>query len=371
MPDALARILPDGTSQASLDGLDRSDLDTLRHLAEQGMGENTLRALRSDIVYIDTWCRAATGRDLPWPSPEGLVLKFVAHHLWDPEHRERDAAHGMPEAVAREMKAAGVLRKDGPHAPATVRRRLSSWAVLSAWRGVDVPMRSEAVRASLALAVRANRSPRRRKSAQAVTGDVMEDVMRFLDAACVEPEAVGVAEGARLAAFRDRALIAVGFAAGGRRRSEIVSITLERIRWQDETRSRARIDLGRSKTRDAQDGQFVVIAGRAAPALSSWIAVSGLLRGAVFRGVDRWGHVSPAALSPQSVNAILKRRLGAAGYDPARFSAHGLRSGFMTEAFRRGLSLPEAMRQSGHASVQQAAAYFNDADVRNRATDLF
>jgi hypothetical protein len=52
------------------------------------MGENTLRALTSDLAYLQAWSLAATGSPLPWPAPEALLLKFVAHHLWDPQKRE-------------------------------------------------------------------------------------------------------------------------------------------------------------------------------------------------------------------------------------------------------------------------------------------
>jgi integrase len=50
---------------------------------------------------------------------------------------------------------------------------------------------------------------------------------------------------------------------------------------------------------------------------------------------------------------------------------HGLRAGFLTEAARQGVSLPEAMQQSQHRSVQQAASYYNDADrTKGRAARL-
>jgi integrase len=51
-----------------------------------------------------------------------------------------------------------------------------------------------------------------------------------------------------------------------------------------------------------------------------------------------------------------------AGLEPEAFSAHGLRAGYLTEAARHGVSLPEAMQQSRHRSVQQAASYYNEAD---------
>src|SRR5262245_24902640 len=45
------------------------------------MGENTLRALASDLAYLAAWAKAATGDSLPWPVPEALALKFVASRI--------------------------------------------------------------------------------------------------------------------------------------------------------------------------------------------------------------------------------------------------------------------------------------------------
>lgn len=54
-----------------------------------------------------------------------------------------------------------------------------------------------------------------------------------------------------------------------------------------------------------------------------------------------------------------------AGLKPEEFSAHGLRSGYLTEAANRSVPLPEAMEQSRHRSVQQACSYYNNATRRN------
>lgn len=76
--------------------------------------------------------------------------------------------------------------------------------------------------------------------------------------------------------------------------------------------------------------------------LRAWLKRAGITEGAVFRGIDRWGHLERKALTPQAVNLILKRRIAQAGLDPKLFSAHGLRSGFLTETARRGIPLSEA-----------------------------
>ena len=83
------------------------------------------------------------------------------------------------------------------------------------------------------------------------------------------------------------------------------------------------------------------------------------------------GNIGAAALDPQSVNAMIKSRCAAAGLDAEQFSAHGLRSSYLTEAARAGVALPEAMQQSRHRSVQQASRYYNEAQIaRGRAARL-
>ncbi|ESZ03161.1 hypothetical protein X737_37850 [Mesorhizobium sp. L48C026A00] len=100
------------------------------------IGDNSLRALASDLAYLEAWCQAAVDSSLPWPAPEPLLIKFVAHHLWDFSKRETDPSHGMPEDVSQSLRAQDLLRKIGPHAPNTVRRWLASWSTLTQWRGL-------------------------------------------------------------------------------------------------------------------------------------------------------------------------------------------------------------------------------------------
>ena len=215
--DALAAILPMDRRDRLAEILTDDDVATLKHLAKEGMGENSLRALASDLAYLESWALASTSTPLPWPAPEALALKFVAQHLWDPGRRDTDPSHGMPDSIAAVLRAEGLLRADGPHAPATVRRRLSSWATLHHWKGVAGPFRSPALRSAIRLAVRATARPRTRKSEKAVTADVLETLL----ATCASD---------RLADARDAALLLVAFASGGRRRSEVAGL---RVRAAD------------------------------------------------------------------------------------------------------------------------------------------
>jgi integrase len=360
--DTLAAILPMDRRDALATLLTDDDIATLKHLANEGIGDNSLRALASDLAYLEAWSHAATGGSLPWPAPEALALKFVAHHLWDPEKREADAGHGMPAEVEGVLRAKGHLRTLGPHAPGTVKRRLAHWGTLHRWRGLDGPFSAPTLRAALRLAVRASARPRGRKSQKAVTRDVLDQL-------------IAVCDWGRLVDVRDKALLLTAFASGGRRRSEIARLRFEQIsREPPVPRNLANpqagtlpclsIALGRTKTGAADEDARVLLIGPPVEALEGWIEKAGIAKGAVFRAIDRWGTLQDKALTPQAVNLIVKRRCGQAGLDPYAFSAHGLRSGFLTEAARRGVPLPEAMRQSQHRSVQQAARYYNDAEAR-------
>lgn len=357
--DTIAAVLPMGRRDELAELLTDQDVETLRHLVNEGMGENTLRALTSDLAYLQAWSLAATGRSLSWPAPEALLLKFVAHHLWDPAKRENDAEHGMPAEVDQNLRGQGFLKVTGPHAPDTVRRRLATWSTLTKWRGLTGAFASPALKSAIRLAVRATPRPRKRKSAKAVTGDVLAKML----ATCAS---------GNLRDLRDRAILMVAFASGGRRRSEIAGLRREQLTVEPPIviedglpLPSLAIHLGRTKTSGADHDEVVYLTGRPVEALNAWIAAAGIETGSVFRKVDRWGNVSKRVLDPKSVNDIVKRRAEMAGLDSGEFSAHGLRSGYLTEAANRGIPLPEAMEQSRHRSVQQASSYYNSATRRS------
>ncbi|MDF0663966.1 MULTISPECIES: site-specific integrase [unclassified Rhizobium] len=357
--DTIAAVLPIERRNELAELLSDHDVETLRHLVNQGMGDNTLRALTSDLTYLEAWGLAATGTPLPWPAPEALLLKFVAHHLWDPEKRAAEPDHGMPADVDDSLRSQGFLKSIGPHAPSTVRRRLANWSTLSKWRGLDGAFASPALKSAIRLAVRAVPRTRGRKSAKAVTGDVLAKLL----ATCATDS---------LRDLRDRAILMVAFASGGRRRSEIAGLRKEQLTIEPPIPVEngtplpsLAIHLGRTKTSSGEQDDVVYLTGRPVEALNAWMAAAKIESGSVFRAIGRWGTVSRRAIDPQSINAILKQRAEMAVLDPGEFSAHGLRSGYLTEAANRGIPLPEAMEQSRHRSIQQASSYYNSATRRS------
>lgn len=356
--DTIAAVLPMERRDELAELLSDQDIETLRHLVNEGMGANTLRALTSDLAYLQAWSLASTGDALPWPAPEALLLKFVAHHLWDPERRLTDPLHGMPADVENKLRLQGFLRTVGPHAPDTVRRRLATWSTLTKWRGLDGAFASPALKSAIKLAVRASVRPRRRKSVKAVTGDVLAKLL----STCRTDS---------LRDLRDRALLMVAFASGGRRRSEIAGLRVEQLAPEEPIKvdrgslPSLAIHLGRTKTSAAESDEIVYLTGRPVEALNAWLRASKIDSGSIFRAIDRWGNLSRRALDPKAVNDIVKQRAELAGLNPSEFSAHGLRSGYLTEAANRGIPLPEAMEQSRHRSVQQASSYYNNATRRS------
>ena len=177
----------------------------------------------------------------------------------------------------------------------------------------------------------------------------------------------------RLADTRDLAILLLAFASGGRRRSEVARLRVEQLSDEPPVPLDPRdpksptlpclaIQLGRTKTGVADEAGRVLLVGPPVEALREWLERADISKGPIFRAIDRWEAIEERALTPQSINLIVKRRCALAGLEAREFSAHGLRSGYLTEAARRGVSLPEAMQQSQHRSVQQAASYYNEAE---------
>ena len=334
------------------------------------MGENSLRALASDLAYLEAWALAATGAPLAWPAAEALALKFVAHHLWDPgpargRFRPRHASRGHGGAdrrrrLARRRSARALDRPAPPRQLGTLHR----------WRGLDGPFAAPpcAPRSASPCAPARGRAGAKASAPSPATSSI---------GCCrrATPTGSPIAAIAPCCWSPSRS--------GGRRRSEIAGLRVEQLRDEPPVAfdpadselpapalphnpSRPHQDAPRPTTTPAPADRS---AGRRR---KLWLERADIAKGPIFRAIDRWGAIEERALTPQAVNLIVKRRCALAGFGPREFSAHGLRSGYLTEAARRGVSLPEAMQQSQHRSVQQAAQLLQrrrTASRQGRASD--
>ncbi|TAV56257.1 site-specific integrase [Rhizobium leguminosarum] len=170
--------------------------------------------------------------------------------------------------------------------------------------------------------------------------------------------------GSRTRDVRDRALLLIGFA-GGFRRSELVGLDVADIAF---VRRGLIINLRRSKTDQAGIGREIGIPlgkTRHCPvsALEDWLRVASIESGAVFRPVDRHGHVGERRLSGEAVSIIVKERVAAIGIVPGRYSGHSLRAGFCTSAALAGVSSWKIRQQTGHASDAMLARYIRSAEL--------
>ena len=104
--------------------------------------------------------------------------------------------------------------------------------------------------------------------------------------------------------------------------------------------------------------------GRAAEAVRRWITVSGITEGPLFRATDRSGwKVKANGISGRDVERIIRKRAGMAGLAPEDYGGHSLRSGFITEAGRRGIPPGAAMALSGHRSTRVFNGYYQSGDL--------
>jgi site-specific recombinase XerD len=68
-------------------------------------------------------------------------------------------------------------------------------------------------------------------------------------------------------------------------------------------------------------------------------------------------------MTDQSVALIVKSHAARVRLDPAQFSGHSLRAGFLTSAAKRGASIFKMMDVSRHRSVDTLRGYVRDAEL--------
>ncbi|MBW4023839.1 MAG: tyrosine-type recombinase/integrase [Proteobacteria bacterium] len=170
---------------------------------------------------------------------------------------------------------------------------------------------------------------------------------------------------AGLLAVRDRALLLTCFA-GGLRRSELVALDREDLRF---TADGLVLRIRHSKGDQEGEGADVRIARGARPAtcpvraMEGWLSRSGIAYGAVFRRITGGGRTEDR-LTGNGVWKILRRRAALANLvvpDGERLSPHGMRAGFVTEAYLNGALDEQVMAHARQKDVTTTRRYRNRA----------
>jgi integrase len=320
-----------------------------------GTAANTVRSYRSALTYWSAWLQLRYGQALgDAPLPATVALQFILDHLARPLE-DNTWTHLLPLPIDTALVSAGIKAKPGPLAYNTVSHRLS---VLSKWHqlnGWSSPTEAAPVKTLL-------REARKAQSRQGLqvrkkTAIVLEPLQALL-ATCTD--------GVR--GIRDRALLLLAWSGGGRRRSEVIGLTVNDVRQLDtDTWVYA---LGVTKTDTSGTRREKPLRGPAAHALSAWLEAAPATSGPLFRRMYRGGKVSADGLSSDQVARIVQRRATLAGL-AGDWAAHSLRSGFVTEAGRQGVPMGEVMAMTEHRSVNTVMGYFQAGSLLNsRATSL-
>lgn len=281
---------------------------SVRAYLEAEKSDNTRRAYKSDWADFTSWCQRVDVQALP----------------------------AAPIDVARYLAQ---LADDG-RKTSTIQRRTAAIASIHKAAGHEPPTNFEGVKAVMR-GIRRRVGKRKRKAAPA-TAELLGQAIAAIPC--------------NKRGLRDRALVLVGFA-GAFRRSELVDIKVNDI----ERRPRGiLVHLERSKTDQEGKGAALPIPNgkmRVVSALDAWLEAAGITEGPVFRSVDRHGNVGAGALTDRQVARIVKEVCARVGMDPAAYSGHSLRAGFVTSALDAKVDPLKIMQQSRHVKVDTLKEY--------------
>jgi integrase len=310
--------------------LGEAALNAAAAYARRSLAPATRRAYQADWREFVAWCAEAGLPPLP------AAPATVAAHL---------------AAMAK------------THARASLRRRLAAIGQMQRLQGHEWESAHPAIRATLRGLLRQHGAPARRAAALGTAE------LRRLVAACSAPAYGPKAATAKLAGLRDRALLLLGYAAA-LRRAELAAVTWENLVFTAE--GGLRLLVPRAKGDPEGEGAWIGIPRGERPetcpvrALAAWRDASGRADGPVFRKVDCWGQLGQDALHPDAVRQILSKRAAAAGIRvPAaeRLSPHGLRAGFVTQAYAAGARDEQIMAHTRHRDLKTMRGYVRRAKL--------
>jgi integrase len=347
---------------------------------KESQSANTARTYKTALQYWGAWHLLRFEKPIDGPVAADVVLQFIVDHLehnpalappeTTPYSRVKDTTqHLLPADIDQLLVLRNYKAKLGPWTFSTVTTRLAALSKAHDRYIADNPhlglgpeanpLRDPRVR-ELLKAVR--RVYARRGKAKKRPNAATKNVMEALLATCEDD----------LHGIRDRALLLFGWSSGGRRRSEIVAASFENIRIEGDG---FLYELRHSKTNQAganDPNNFKPIVGSAAIALRAWLTVllaNKITQGPIFRSILHDEIREP--LAHGAVRDIIRRRALLSGQPLGNLSAHSLRSGFVTEAGKQGISIGETMALTGHKSVQTAMGYYHAGEVvKTRAAKL-
>jgi len=310
-------------------------------LLREGESLNTQLSYRSALRYWAAWYGIRYGAQISLPLPAACVLQFIVDHAQ--RTTPKGLTHELPPEIDAALVEAGYKGKPGPMAHNTLVHRLAVLSKAHQMRDVKNPCQDPKVRELLS---RTRKAYAKRGELPKKKDALTKDPLQLVLATCDDS----------LKGKRDRALLLFAWASGGRRRSEVAAADMKFLKKTGP--GAFSYELAFSKTNQSgvdRPENHKPVLGPAGAALEDWLLISGIREGALFRRVLKGGHLG-GALSAAAVRDIVRARCLLAGVEGA-FSAHSLRSGFVTEAAAQNVSLADTMAMTGHQSVAVVLGY--------------
>ncbi|PBN42896.1 site-specific integrase [Sphingobium sp. D43FB] len=337
----MAGNLPIPLEQGALPDRLQAEVARAAEYAKASRSPATRRAYASDWEIFTLWCDERGIESLPTtPAAVAIFLSSQA-----------DSGLKKP-TIGRRLAAIGYHHRQAGFDPP--QERTGGAAIKLVLEGIRNEKKHE--------------RPERKRPADA---DMLRDMLRTI-------------EGDDLRATRDRAVLAIGMAAA-LRRSELVALQTNHVELTSEG---LRLLIGHSKTDQAGEGATIAIPEgrriRPKALLLEWTNAAleaahrlndpriSFEEGPLFRRLTRSGGLTANPMSDRAVARLVQRCAAAAGFDPADYAGHSLRSGFLTEAARQGASIFKMRDVSRHKSVQVLSDYVRDFEMfRDHAGEKF
>jgi site-specific recombinase XerD len=297
--------------------------------------KNTQRAYRTDWAHFEAWCSKHQRAALPADLIETIVPYLTSY--------------------APSLKVSTLLR------------RLTAIRVFHRSRGFKLDTTDERFRAFWQ-GLRNDRGVRANKKAPLMSADLRRTIQSLPN---------------NLQGHRDRALLLIGFAAG-LRRAELAGLTVSQnltaSGWIEASPDGLIIQLTRSKTNQAGEEETIGVPFGIDPkvcpvrAYRTWLAISSITDGPVFRAITRHGRMSEAALTGAAISLVVKRVVRKAGIAEGltdadaqtradAFSGHSLRSGLATSAAENDAPGHAIQRQLRHKSFTTTIGYIRSGSL--------
>ena len=316
-------ILPPDTGPTTVAGVPtpagEAALAAAQAFAGRATAAATLRAYKADWTHFSQWC--ATHGFVPVPAAPATIGAYLA-------------------SLA------------ASHAPSSIRRRLSALGKMHRFNDLPWNPGHRDIQGPLQGLLRSHDRPARPAAALSLAQ------LRQLLATCDQSKR----------GRRDRALLLFGFA-GALRRSELTFLRVEDVAV---VAGGLRLRIRRGKTDQAGQGAEIGLPrGKfldtcPVRAFEAWQAVAKRKAGPLFRKISTGDRIGADRAASRCRPKILARRIGMAGLSIdgfERLSPHALRSGFITEAYNKGVRDEDIMRHTRHRDLRTMRGYVRRAGL--------